>query len=50
MNPANIDVNKHPTKTAIKFENEQAIWQILADAVKETLGKFNAVPSIEFDT
>ena len=34
----------------IYFDNEQAIWQILAAAVKETLGKFNAVPSIDFDT
>jgi DNA mismatch repair protein MutL len=43
-------VNIHPTKTEIKFENEQAVWQILSAAVKETLGKFNAVPSIDFDT
>ena len=50
VDPGNIDVNIHPTKTEIKFENEQAIWQILAAAVKETLGKFNAVPSIDFDT
>lgn len=50
IDPGNIDVNIHPTKTEIKFENEQAIWQILAAAVKETLGKFNAVPSIDFDT
>ncbi len=48
--PANIDVNIHPTKTEIKFENEQAIWQILAAAVKESLGKFSAVPTIDFDT
>ncbi len=48
--PANIDVNIHPTKTEIKFENEQAIWQILSAAIKEALGKFNAVPSIDFDT
>ncbi len=49
VDPANIDVNIHPTKTEIKFENEQAIWQILAAAVKESLGKFSAVPSIDFD-
>ncbi len=48
--PENIDVNIHPTKTEIKFENEQAIWQILAAAVKEAVGKFNDVPSIDFDT
>ena len=50
VDAANIDVNIHPTKTEIKFENEQAVWQILSAAVKETLGKFNAVPSIDFDT
>ena len=50
VDPANIDVNIHPTKTEIKFENEQAIWQILSAAVKETLGKASAVPSIDFDT
>lgn len=50
VDPSNIDVNIHPTKTEIKFENEQAIWQILSAAIKEALGKFNAVPSIDFDT
>lgn len=50
VDPANIDVNIHPTKTEIKFENEQSIWQILAAAVKETLGRFNEVPTIDFDT
>ena len=50
VDPANIDVNIHPTKTEIKFENEQAIWQILSAAIKETLGRFNAVPTIDFDT
>lgn len=50
VDPSHIDVNIHPTKTEIKFENEQAIWQILSAAVKETLGRFNAVPSIDFDT
>lgn len=48
--PAEIDVNIHPTKTEIKFENEQAIWQILLAAVRESLGRFNAIPTIDFDT
>ena len=50
VDPANIDVNIHPTKTEIKFENELAIWQIIVAAVKESLGRFNAVPTIDFDT
>ena len=49
VDPATIDVNIHPTKNEIKFENESAIWQILVAAVKETLGRFNAMPGIDFD-
>ncbi len=47
--PADIDINVHPTKTEIKFENEGAIWQIIHAAVRESLGKHNVVPSIDFD-
>ncbi len=50
IEPADIDVNIHPTKTEIKFENEQAIWQILSAAVKDAIGKFCEIPSIDFDT
>ena len=50
VNPADIDVNIHPTKTEIKFENEQAIWQILAAAVKDAIGQFCEIPQIDFDT
>ena len=48
--PGEIDVNIHPTKTEIKFENEQAIWQILSAAVRDGIGKYCEVPSIDFDT
>lgn len=47
--PANIDINVHPTKTEIKFENDRDIWQIIHAAVRESLGKHNVVPSIDFD-
>lgn len=50
VDPSSIDVNIHPTKSEIKFENEQVIWQIIYAAVKEALGKFSAIPSIDFDT
>jgi len=47
--PAAIDINIHPTKTEIKFEDERAIWQILMASVREALGRFNIVPSIDFE-
>ncbi len=50
IEPSEIDVNIHPTKTEIKFENEQAIWQILSAGVRDAIGKFCEVPTIDFDT
>jgi len=50
INPSDIDVNIHPTKTEIKFENEQAIWQLLVAVVRDAIGKFCEIPSIDFDT
>ena len=50
VSPADIDVNIHPTKTEIKFENEQPVWQILSAAVKDAIGRFCDIPSIDFDT
>jgi DNA mismatch repair protein MutL len=49
VEPSTIDINVHPTKTEIKFENENSIWQILNAAIRETLGKNSIVPSIDFN-
>ena len=50
VDPEDIDVNIHPVKTEIKFENEQVIWQILMAAVRDAVGKFSEVSSLDFDT
>lgn len=50
VDPSTIDVNIHPQKHEIKFENEQPIWQILTAAIKQSLGKVNAAGAIDFDS
>lgn len=49
VEPSRIDVNIHPQKTEIKFEDEQAMWQMLASAVGRSLGKYNVVPMLDFE-
>ena len=49
VDPSKIDVNVHPTKTEIKFEDERSIYAILTTAVKLSLGKYNIAPSLDFD-
>lgn len=49
MEPASIDINIHPTKTEIKFEDEKAIYAILNSAVKQSIGKYQVAPSLDFD-
>jgi DNA mismatch repair protein MutL len=49
VDPESIDVNIHPTKTEIKFENEKDLWQILIAIIKESIGKHNLTPTIDFD-
>lgn len=49
IDPESIDVNIHPTKTEIKFEEEKSIYAIIRSAVKQALGKYNIAPSLDFD-
>lgn len=50
VNPQDIDINIHPTKTEVNFQNHQAIYGILKSAVKEAIGKYSLFPTIDFDT
>ncbi len=49
IDPSRIDVNVHPQKTEVKFADEEAVWQIVNAAVRETLAKTGAVPLMDFD-
>lgn len=50
VDPAQIDINIHPTKTEINFQNNQVIYAMLNSAVRQSLGKFNIVPSLDFQS
>lgn len=49
VNPKSIDINIHPTKTEIKFDDEHALYSILRSAIKHSLGQFNVAPVLDFD-
>ena len=49
IDPAKIDINIHPTKTEIKFEDERSIYAIIRTAVKQALGKHNIAPTLDFE-
>lgn len=50
VDPKSVDVNIHPTKTEVKFEDDHSIYAILRSAVKHSLGQFNVAPSLDFET
>ncbi len=50
IDPDKLDVNIHPTKTEIKFEDEKAIYAILRSTIRKSLGQYNIAPSLDFDT
>ena len=50
VNPELIDINIHPTKTEIKFEDEKSIYSIVRSAVRQSLGKYSLSPSLDFET
>lgn len=49
VDPSSIDINIHPTKTEIKFEDEKSIYAILRSATRQSLGKYNISPTLDFD-
>jgi len=49
IDPSKIDINVHPTKTEIKYEDEKAIYAIIRSAVKRSLGRYNIAPSLDFE-
>ena len=50
MDPKNIDINIHPTKTEVKFTDDKAVYMLLVSSIKRALGKANVGPSLDFDS
>ncbi|XOV92849.1 MAG: DNA mismatch repair endonuclease MutL [Bacteroidota bacterium] len=50
MDPIHVDVNVHPTKTEVKFDDDRMLYGIIGSAVRQALGSFNVTPSLDFDT
>jgi len=49
VNPASLDINIHPTKTEVKFDDEHSLYAILRSTIKHSLGQFNVAPALDFD-
>src|SRR5690606_32381486 len=49
IDPSKIDINVHPTKTEIKYEDEKSIYAILRSTVKRSLGRYNIAPTLDFE-
>jgi len=50
VDPKSLDINIHPTKTEVKFDDEHTIYAILRSTIKHSLGQFNVVPSLDFNS
>lgn len=50
MDPAKVDINVHPTKTEVKFEDDRMLYGVISSAVRQALGSFNVTPSLDFST
>ncbi len=50
VDPSSIDINIHPTKTEIKFQDEKSLYAIIHAAVKQSLGMYNIAPSLDFES
>src|SRR5690606_14270099 len=49
IDPSKIDINVHPTKTEIKYEDDKAMYAILRSTVKRSLGRYNITPTLDFN-